>query len=316
MKSTQATLSQTKTALVLSGGSMLGAFQAGAIAHLLDQGFKPDVVMGISAGALNGTFLVHEAGRMNGHTDWPDIGAKLKDFWVSRVRHPRDLIRRRFLLLQLWRILTHRFNGWYDYRPLVKIIQDEFKLTHLRKSPVDLVVGAVDWTGGEIEYPDKGHPLLIDYIIASASIPVILPYWRIKDRPYVDGGMRDVAPLRQLVDKGIEEVVVILTQPERFPKPKYAPGNLFPFIERIIELMLSEILENDLAQLEKINQQINSLPSGKSEAEGVLAGKRYIKCTVIRPERAYEVGLGDFSPKDVQQLISDGHQAVDKARIN
>lgn len=50
-------------ALVLSGGSIKGAFQAGAIAGLLDAGFRPDIVTGISVGALNGGFLVSRSTR-------------------------------------------------------------------------------------------------------------------------------------------------------------------------------------------------------------------------------------------------------------
>jgi hypothetical protein len=40
-------------ALVLSGGSILGAFQAGAIAKVLGDGFVPELVIGTSVGALN-----------------------------------------------------------------------------------------------------------------------------------------------------------------------------------------------------------------------------------------------------------------------
>jgi len=42
-----------KTALVLSGGGMFGAWQAGAWSALAPA-FQPDVVVGASAGSLNG----------------------------------------------------------------------------------------------------------------------------------------------------------------------------------------------------------------------------------------------------------------------
>jgi predicted acylesterase/phospholipase RssA len=50
-------------ALVLGGGSLKGAFQAGAIQAILEAGFEPEAIYGISVGSLNAVFLIHEAGR-------------------------------------------------------------------------------------------------------------------------------------------------------------------------------------------------------------------------------------------------------------
>ncbi len=48
--------------LVLGGGSLKGAWQVGAIQAVLETGFEPDMIYGISAGALNASFMVNEAG--------------------------------------------------------------------------------------------------------------------------------------------------------------------------------------------------------------------------------------------------------------
>ena len=53
-----------KRALVLSGGSIKGSFQAGAVAELLESGFVPDAIYGTSVGSLNGSFLTERAGRL------------------------------------------------------------------------------------------------------------------------------------------------------------------------------------------------------------------------------------------------------------
>lgn len=52
-------------ALVLGGGSMKGAYQVGCIKAILENGFEPDMIYGISVGALNATFLVNESGKKN-----------------------------------------------------------------------------------------------------------------------------------------------------------------------------------------------------------------------------------------------------------
>lgn len=40
-------------ALVLSGGGAKGAFEAGAVQHLINQGLRPQIICGVSAGAIN-----------------------------------------------------------------------------------------------------------------------------------------------------------------------------------------------------------------------------------------------------------------------
>jgi NTE family protein len=46
--------------LFLAGGGSLGAVQVGMLAELIDAGVQPDVIVGVSAGALNGAFLAFD----------------------------------------------------------------------------------------------------------------------------------------------------------------------------------------------------------------------------------------------------------------
>jgi predicted acylesterase/phospholipase RssA len=50
-------LHRPETAFVLSGGASLGAVQAGMLRALYERGIRPDVIVGTSAGALNGAFI-------------------------------------------------------------------------------------------------------------------------------------------------------------------------------------------------------------------------------------------------------------------
>lgn len=45
------------TAFVLSGGASLGAIQVGMLRALYERGIAPDLIVGTSAGALNGVFI-------------------------------------------------------------------------------------------------------------------------------------------------------------------------------------------------------------------------------------------------------------------
>jgi NTE family protein len=49
--------------LVLAGGSVKGAFQAGVIKALFEKGYQPDAIYGVSAGSLNAAYLVNQFGQ-------------------------------------------------------------------------------------------------------------------------------------------------------------------------------------------------------------------------------------------------------------
>ena len=101
-------------ALVLSGGSVKGAFQAGAIAEVLESGYKPTAIYGTSVGSLNGAFLAERAGRLapsQVESAWPSIGAELEEFWRREITSFARIGRRRCILRLAWDILTNRFNG-------------------------------------------------------------------------------------------------------------------------------------------------------------------------------------------------------------
>jgi NTE family protein len=48
---------EPKVAFVLSGGASLGAAQVGMLRALYERTIKPDVIVGTSAGAMNGAFI-------------------------------------------------------------------------------------------------------------------------------------------------------------------------------------------------------------------------------------------------------------------
>jgi NTE family protein len=48
---------QPTVAFVLSGGASLGAIQVGMLRALYERGISPDLIVGTSAGALNGAYI-------------------------------------------------------------------------------------------------------------------------------------------------------------------------------------------------------------------------------------------------------------------
>jgi NTE family protein len=58
----------------LSGGASLGAIQAGMLHALYERDIKPDVIVGTSAGAMNGAFIRLAA---PDRRDGPGLGRRL-----------------------------------------------------------------------------------------------------------------------------------------------------------------------------------------------------------------------------------------------
>jgi len=75
-------------ALVLGGGGVLGAFQAGFLRALFRTGFRPSMIVGTSAGALNVAFMAFRPDR-DGADDLVRIWRSLRDrqlFFINPMR--------------------------------------------------------------------------------------------------------------------------------------------------------------------------------------------------------------------------------------
>jgi predicted acylesterase/phospholipase RssA len=72
-----------KTALVLSGGGFKGAYEAGVIKALAEAGVVPDVVVGISAGSLNGAYVANLVA--SGEFTPQRIDESIIHLWINRA---------------------------------------------------------------------------------------------------------------------------------------------------------------------------------------------------------------------------------------
>lgn len=76
-------------AFVLSGGASLGAIEVGMLQALFERGIAPDLIVGTSAGALNGAFIAVreptvEIAHALGAMDFPRFSGQ-RSAWVESV---------------------------------------------------------------------------------------------------------------------------------------------------------------------------------------------------------------------------------------
>ncbi len=301
-------------ALVLGGGSIKGAFQAGAIAEVLARGCAPRIITGISVGALNGAFLTERAGRgAAGSVDWPAIGAELEQFWKANVRKPDDIIEVRSKGKVALSALFARFDGLVKTDRLQALVRKELNEDNIRNSPVALYAGSVNLADGEIVYAHRGFPNLLEYIIASTAIPIMMPIFMIGNRPYYDGGMRDIAPLKQAIDAGATEIICIACQPLKTGGADFNRGNILHLVDRVVTIMTNEILRNDLEYARFINEYCPR--DGTPLESGPLRGYRYIPIRIIQPAMPIEVQIDSFTRQDIAAMLTLGRYVARNVMI-
>jgi len=179
-------MSGSRQALVLSGGGIKGAYQAGAIAEVLkpEYGFRPTAVYGISVGSINGGMLASYVGQQVRKKEAPDLAAaadRLESYWRTKITDFTKLGTKRFVLFILWEVLFGNFKGMVRVDNAIRIIREEIKTEDLvlaaSKEGGDLAffAGTLDLTAGEYLDAPWNDPLIIEYVIASGMQPIVMP---------------------------------------------------------------------------------------------------------------------------------------------
>ncbi|MFN8355547.1 MAG: patatin-like phospholipase family protein [Spirosomataceae bacterium] len=300
--------------LVLSGGSVKGAFQAGAIRALFESGFQPDAIYGVSAGAMNSTFLVNHLGKQYRAKQSYDLNEAANDlcaFWKEKVTNPGSLARRRGTYELGLSALRRNFEGLLDNTPLRELMEGEADIQNLRASPVALKVGTVDIQDGGIVYADPSFDHFFDYVLGSCAIPILMPVVKIGGNAtmaFLDGGMRDVAPIKKALRDGATHIAVIACHPRLIHGQPFNYGNLLALVDRAMDITVQEIVNNDIEWAEYLHALLPK--DRKWVSEGKLRPYQHFKLTVIRPQKALMVNIQDFSTDDIVHMIERGYHTT------
>jgi NTE family protein len=249
----------SQTVLVLQGGGAMGAFEAGVVEALEEKQIFPDIVAGMSIGALNGAII---AGNPRCATKalgsfWSEISvatlpmfgdnlaraiasAQIVTFGVPNFFTPRWL---QALSLPL---LPMNWTSFYDVAPMKALITRYVDFSKLKASPVRLLVGAVNIESGELEIFDSYvDDLTPDHILASSSLPPGFPWTEIDDQAYWDGGIVSNSPLDIVIERcGPDGKRVFIV--DLFAHRRARPDNLLEVMARRDEIVYSERVRSDL----------------------------------------------------------------------
>jgi NTE family protein len=183
------------TAFVLGGGGNLGAVQVGMVRALLEQGITPDLILGCSAGALNGAAIAGDP-----TVDGADHLAKV---WSSL--HGTDVFPPSGLtsVVALLRRGRHSLGSNDGLRRLIETMLD-YRTFEEAKVPLQVV--ATSLATGVERWFSVGP--IVEPILASAALPAVYPPVEIHGELHVDGGVVDNVPIARAVALGAERVYV------------------------------------------------------------------------------------------------------------
>jgi NTE family protein len=181
-------------AFVLAGGGSLGAVQAGMLAELVAQGIRPDLIVGVSAGALNGAFLAHDPTSA--------MIERMVALWAG-VR-TRDVFG--FSLGTLLGLLGLRGHlaGSAGVR---RMLERELPYRAIESTQVPFHVVATEQHSGEEVVLSAGD--VVQAVLASTAIPGVYAPVPVGGRLLVDGVVATGTPIATAVRLGAARLIIV-----------------------------------------------------------------------------------------------------------
>ncbi len=279
-------------ALVLSGGGARGAYQAGALRALYElcrtvnnfDLFRN--VVGVSAGAINASYLASEADNLDRATE------KMCLMWRSLTTP--DVFRTDTVTVgrTAWRMVRAVTLGGFSSKlrpnklgllnvdPLRELLATNIRFDaipkHIQSGNLNsLCITATDYSTSLGVTFFMGHERLkewkrvqrmgirqdigVDHVMGSASIPIFFPPWKIGNRHFGDGCLRNTAPLSPARKVGASKILVIgVRKPSN---PTLSEDNIVkPTLGRVISVVLNAIfmdgVESDIERVRIINDSL------------------------------------------------------------
>ena len=294
-------------ALVLSGGGARGAYEAGVLRYALGKlaprrgpSAIPQIFCGTSVGAINACALAARA-------ELPDLGVRLlAERWESlQLEEVFKLGWGDLTAIARWLVgkpVVDGVTSLLDAGPLAVLVREFVPWRALHQNVADGRVRAVTLSATDVE---TGHTIIfvesatdhalystdasVEYVstrlkpqhaLASAAIPIIFPTVRVGGRLFVDGSVRQNTPISPAIRMGCERVLVIglradprtllarasrrqaASEQESLSAPLYLFGKL-------LDALLLDRVENDLANLRRVNAALRALSPGILEEQPV-----------------------------------------------
>jgi NTE family protein len=260
-------------AFVLSGGAGLGAIQVGMLRALYEHEIAPDLIVGTSAGAVNGAFIASRPQRVQTAEALASVWEGLTTLQVF----PPNPVTAALGLLDVRDYLVSNSN-------LKSIIGDYLQFEELEDAPIPLRLIATEVRSGAERRLASGDAETA--ILASAAIPGVFPSIKREGETLVDGGVSNNTPISDAAELGAGMIYVLPTgAPCELPSP---PRGAIPMLVHAIALLINQRL---VADIEHYSEQAQLI--------------------VLPPPCPAGVYASDFG--HAHELIEQGHELASEA---
>lgn len=268
-----------KTGLILEGGAMRGLFTAGVMDVLMEHQITVDGMIGVSAGAA--------------------FGCNFKSKQIGRVlRYNKRFCKDpRFCSFRSLIKTGDLYGADFCYRELPEEL-DIFDNEGFAKDPTKFYVVCTDTESGKAVYErlERSDGEALDWLRASASMPLVSTPVVIGDKKLLDGGIADSVPVRYFESLGYDRNIIVLTQPKGYQKKK---NNLLPLMKAVLK-QYPAVVEAMARRHTVYNETLEYIK--KLEKEG--------HALVIRPPQKLKVGHVEHNADRLQAAYDIGRQVT------
>ena len=284
-----------KIGLVVEGGGMKCAYNAGILDVFLDHQITFDYCIGVSGGAGNvASFVAGQRGR------------NIR-FFTEHIHSPQY-----FGVKSLLKT-GNLFGLQYIYGDLTNSTgKDPLDFPAIMRNPAEYEVAATNAVTGEAEYFGKEDMKQDDYrpIMASSAIPAACLPAEINGVPYYDGGISDAIPVRRALEKGCDRIVVILSKQRDYVRKPQGMRFLYSTLCRKYPKIIEDIDRRHITYRENLQEVFDLEKEGKAF---VFAPSEHVKVGTYsmdeKTERIlYDLGVKDFAERqeELKDFLKNG----------
>ena len=196
-------MAETKTAFILAGGASRGAYQAGCLKRLEEEGIVPELVVGSSIGVCNS--LVYATSGAEG----------LWGFWERAVSLPQVLD----VSLTKNAILG---NSFFSMDRLTRFVESEVDFGRCFHSERELTYIVANLSAGHEELRGNRTESDVDRFRTVTrigyAIPILHPLIELDGDMYADGGFLWNVPFEYAEEWGATDIYVLSVVPSKLPR--------------------------------------------------------------------------------------------------
>ncbi|MGF1618867.1 MAG: patatin-like phospholipase family protein [Acidimicrobiia bacterium] len=242
------TAQPVNTAYVLGGGGKWGAVEVGMLKALDEAGVKPDLVLGTSIGAFNGSVIAEQRGTAGVdrlHGLWEDISSSglMIGTFFERARS-----------VARFRPAMQHAGG---LRSLLEDVHGPDSRIEDLAVPFQCVAASIERAAEH--WFDSGP--LVAALLASSAIPALFPPVEIGGEHFYDGGLVNSVPLTRAVELGASRVFVL--QVGRMESDLRPPKRLHEAALISFEIARRHRFTSTMANLPQ-GVEVHVLPSGNA----------------------------------------------------